>query len=797
MPISPTYPGVYVEEVPSGVRTITGVGTSIALFLGRTMQGEVSQPTLCLSEAAFERAFSTDATLSDLPRSVNLFFGNGGTSCWVMRILGAGHAPASVTLENEANNIVLKATATSDGVVGNDIRIAITYNSADPEGSFNLEVFSWTTDSRGQLVKTGRELYTNLTMDQTNNSTYAPTVVSQSSLITLQDVAVRNPRSGFSQSGFPLAANTFPDLQGAVVGIFGKALGLTTNHLLMSVDGGAFADFDLSSVDVAGSANQGALELAIQTALNNQLLGTTKVTVNFIAGPSDTQGGARAPFGKTAFLRITSNKSDNFNADVRIMPAAAGDVAVLLGLGAGQGGIEVPVSSKYRPAPTGVTMLCDPLAANPQFVTFGALLQNQVTNLLIGAKTIPLSLITVQTVPPGTAPIFEDQNAGSDGVREKLGIMRDAINAFANSDPTFAWQAAVIGTRLMLTPTAPGDNNIGTIASTPGAQNIGNLFETNVRYYSLGTGGAAKFQTAPVDGNNGGTLALSDYANAYPIIDQEVDLFNLMVLPADADSAAPNPLTINGPASVFCQQRRALLLIDAPKSWQQVTDALSGMGAARIGLVKDASALFFPWITIQNGVGTVNVGPSGAVAGVMARIDATRGVWKAPAGTEADIREITNVQQRYSDGDNGFLNPRAINTIRVFPDGIVIWGSRTVDGDDDFGSEYKYIPVRRLAYFLEESLYRGLKWVVFEPNDEPLWAQIRLNVGAFMHEQFRKGAFAGATPSLAYFVKCDQDTTTQDDQNLGIVNIVVGFAPLKPAEFVLIQLQQMAGQIGV
>lgn len=116
-------------------------------------------------------------------------------------------------------------------------------------------------------------------------------------------------------------------------------------------------------------------------------------------------------------------------------------------------------------------------------------------------------------------------------------------------------------------------------------------------------------------------------------------------------------------------------------------------------------------------------------------------------------------------------------------------------GADAAADEYKYIPVRRLALFIEESLYRGTQWVVFEPNDEPLWAQIRLNLGAFMQTLFRQGAFQGITPREAYFVKCDKETTTQNDINLGVVNIIVGFAPLKPAEFVIIKIQQMAGQI--
>ena len=182
---------------------------------------------------------------------------------------------------------------------------------------------------------------------------------------------------------------------------------------------------------------------------------------------------------------------------------------------------------------------------------------------------------------------------------------------------------------------------------------------------------------------------------------------------------------------------------------------------------------------------------------MIARTDATRGVWKAPAGLDADARRRRGARrpahrrrERPSQPARRQLPARAA---RRRPH---VWGARTLDGADRHASEWKYLPVRRTALFLEESLYRGTQWVVFEPNDEPLWAQIRLNVGAFMNNLFRQGAFEGTTPKDAYFVKCDAETTTQDDVNLGIVNIVVGFAPLKPAEFVVIKLQQMAGQTG-
>src|SRR6185369_12803201 len=211
------------------------------------------------------------------------------------------------------------------------------------------------------------------------------------------------------------------------------------------------------------------------------------------------------------------------------------------------------------------------------------------------------------------------------------------------------------------------------------------------------------------------------------------------------------------------------------------------------------AALYFPCVLesdpLLNGQIDTFV-PCGIIAGVMARTDTSRGVWKAPAGLDAALNGIAGLDVNLNDGENGVLNPLAINCLRFFPaSGRVVWGARTLRGADQLADEYKYVPVRRLALYIEESLYRGTQWVVFEPNDEPLWAQIRLNVGAFMHGLFRQGAFQGQTPKDAYFVKCDKETTPQDQINLGIVNIIVGFAPLKPAEFVVIKIQQMAGQI--
>lgn len=272
-----------------------------------------------------------------------------------------------------------------------------------------------------------------------------------------------------------------------------------------------------------------------------------------------------------------------------------------------------------------------------------------------------------------------------------------------------------------------------------------------------------------------------------------IDLFNLLCVPG-----VTNAGTLAG-LQKFCRDRRAFLIADSEHAGTTL-DTLESKGP--VGLTGNDSinaAFYFPWVSapdpLQEGRLT-DFPPSGFMAGIYARTDSTRGVWKAPAGTEATLNGASGPTVTLTNDENGVLNPKAVNCIRNFPIyGTIAWGARTLQGNDERGSEWKYIPVRRTALFIEESLFRATQWVVFEPNDEPLWAQIRLNVGAFMHDLFRQGAFQGTSPKDAYFVKCDKETTTQSDINQGVVNIVVGFAPLKPAEFVVIKLQQMAGQI--
>jgi phage tail sheath protein FI len=281
---------------------------------------------------------------------------------------------------------------------------------------------------------------------------------------------------------------------------------------------------------------------------------------------------------------------------------------------------------------------------------------------------------------------------------------------------------------------------------------------------------------------------------------QKADLFNLLCIPPLTHDGDLGTQTRNA-AAAYCEKRRALFIVDPLRGWATHAAAITGVDDTTnfMSARSKNAALFFPLARSpdpQRDGQLTEFAPCGIVAGIMARTDGTRGVWKAPAGTDATLNGVSELTVKLTDRENGQLNPIGVNCLRSFPViGQVVWGSRTLVGADQLANEWKYIPVRRTALYIEESVYRGTQWVVFEPNDEPLWAQIRLNIGAFMQNLFRQGAFQGKTPQEAYFVKCDKETTTQNDINLGIVNIIVGFAPLKPAEFVVIYLQQMAGQI--
>jgi len=273
----------------------------------------------------------------------------------------------------------------------------------------------------------------------------------------------------------------------------------------------------------------------------------------------------------------------------------------------------------------------------------------------------------------------------------------------------------------------------------------------------------------------------------------KVDVFNLMVIPGVSHAG------ILSNALTFCERKQAFLIADAPSNY--TVDAIVQTPTILDIIPKSTNgALYFPYLTSLDPLtgATIPIPPSGTVAGVFARTDTNRGVWKAPAGLETTLRNVTGVvaEGRMTDKQAGVLNEEAVNAIRTFPGvGSVVFGARTLVAKNLSFQQWKYVPVRRMALFIEQTLYRNLGWALFEPNDVPLWTALRTSVDAFMLSLFRQGAFQGTKPSEAFLVQCDSSTTTQADIDNGRVNIVVGFRPLKPAEFVIVKISQLAGQV--
>jgi phage tail sheath protein FI len=415
-------------------------------------------------------------------------------------------------------------------------------------------------------------------------------------------------------------------------------------------------------------------------------------------------------------------------------------------------------------------------------------------NLQIGIDT--------NTYPSGTG-LFNLVVRQVDSITKPTQVLNSEIYrnlSMSTSSPSYAIGVVnAVSALIQLT-----DLGTGTAPATTGSDVISPISNpTSTVYTAVGTAATpANDGTAP-DAN-----ALENGIQALDRIDPYI--FNILCLPAAVNLVKAGAVDAAGIAGVyanaaaFCDKKRAMLLVDIPATINSPSSTVSTGVVSWVnslgsnGFEPDAnSAIYFPRLQIPDPLNQGrprNVGVSGTMAGIWASTDANRGVWKSPAGIDATVSGAT-LAYVMNDADSGSINPLGINGLRNFKTyGNVTWGARTMQGADQLASQWAYIAVRRTALYLEESLFEGLKWVVFEPNDTPLWSQIRLNVTSFMQNLFRQGAFQGSSAASAYFVKCDSETTTQTDINSGVVNILVGFAPLKPAEFVVLQIQQMAGQ---
>jgi phage tail sheath protein FI len=668
MPITPTYPGVYVEEIPSGVHTITGVATSIAAFIDTFERGPVDYAVHLLSLSDFERTMGGLDTTSEASYAIQQFFLNGGSDAYAVRVADSTaqaaaidvldaplpSPPAAKSFTATAGQMIGTRLLRNPGAWGNNVRLELDYDTTDPTTQFNLSVSE--VDATGSVLQS--EVFRNLNMTA-GDPAYAVDVVNSGSRIIFLAAAAsaQRPAATGTLSGVLPAPLPGTVKDGAKFNITTKVDGTTANYICtLQLPTAAPTDYP-GLRPYLEAAIRGAKPAGSTDPPNNPML--TGATVQLI--------------GKR--LRILAGRGgSNFSPNSILTTAVAG---------------------------------ADPLAKD-------LMLDTTSTN-----KPIP----NIQQYSLNGKAVGAQQN-GKEG----------------KIDITQIDDASIRG----------------------------------------------------LEASKTGLYALDD-----------VDLFNILCIPAATRGGTSVKLTdgkvtaIISEATAYCDKHRAMLIVDIPQSVKDVPSMQTWM-MQNDTLRHRNLAIYFPRVRIPdplNGGRLRDVGPSGTSAGVWAATDVSRGVWKAPAGVDTQLRNVPQLVYNLVDRENGVLNPLGINCLRNFPIyGHVTWGARTLYGSDVQASEWKYLPVRRLALFLEESLFRGTKWVVFEPNAEPLWAQIRMNVTSFMHDLFRQGAFQGKTPEQAYLVKCDSEINTQFEIDRGIVNILVGFAPLKPAEFVILQIQQLAGQ---
>ncbi|THB66103.1 MAG: phage tail sheath family protein [Gammaproteobacteria bacterium] len=306
-------------------------------------------------------------------------------------------------------------------------------------------------------------------------------------------------------------------------------------------------------------------------------------------------------------------------------------------------------------------------------------------------------------------------------------------------------------------------------------------------------------EVALAGGGNGSNADNDDYDDTFALFEKIRDI-NIICLPGKWWNSS-NKAVIDS-AVAHCEKMKSrMVIVDTPpgvelEKEKDVTD---------LGLpTKTYCATYYPWAQVANpyynaetnpgAAKNVLVQPSAFAAGIWAKTDSRRGVWKAPAGVETGILGLNALEFVVEDAEQDYLNPLGINALRSLPAyGSVVWGARTLATKAD--PEWRYVPVRRTAMYIEQSIYNGIQWAVFEPNNDNLWSSLRVNIDSFMNGLFRAGAFQGTKASDAFFVRCGLgDTMTQGDIDRGQVIAVVGFAPLKPAEFVILRIQQKVGQ---
>ncbi|MBW4518176.1 MAG: phage tail sheath subtilisin-like domain-containing protein [Scytolyngbya sp. HA4215-MV1] len=817
-------PGVYVEEVDTGSKPIEGVSTSTAGMVGITAWGPESVATLVTAFSDFQRQFGgylNDTAYPNawyLPHAVEGFFTNGGKRLYIVRILPSTATSAATYLVDQALPSTVKTTLAKDAVTENP---EITLDPAvDVTKIIEGMVFKLDEGPFAEYVRTAEKAKdvagvktVKLERPLSRNHVKGATLNERKILLKVQaidrgdwgntlQVTPDDDESLLETSVVADAANGQPKVilnttqgiePGTILDFFiqkivsertvlltttlGKSVKRGTPVRLKAKDG-TLTDWEtivtkdakdtdkaisLESIEKLGKDDKVALlfddgtqsekqvesiEIKLNEALGEDLTVAstvasvrgsrvdTKLTAD-VAKTSKTialERGAGVEPGSTLILRLLQEKVASIDQKV---------VTV-------DGTLDIPVKAGWLVRTREFKLRVDCIQTNPLTRQKRIVMSETHRHLSLDPRHSRYVVRVIGAIPNGTTPLRPDGRTDGEGQLIRVADMA--------ADDT-AKKSLRLGPELVLgSPPIPlgltgGDDQIATLSDLDyiGQDNIDPQRRT-------------------------GLQALKN-----------IEEVSVVAIPGRTNQRVQEAVIDH------CElMRYRFAVLDSHEK-----DGMAQVQVQRSNYDTKYAALYYPWLAIPDPFpdnpqtqGNVSIPPSGNVMGIYARSDIERGVYKAPANEV--IRGIADLEVKLMKEQQDILNPRNINVLRNFREdnrGLRVWGARTLSSDPD----WKYVNVRRLFIFIEKSIDRGTQWVVFEPNDEPLWQRVKRVITAFLTQVWRDGALMGRKPEEAFFVKCDRTTMTQNDIDNGRLIIQVGIAPVKPAEFVIFRIGQWTG----
>lgn len=776
------HPGVYVEEISSGSKPIEGVGTSTAAFVGTATKGPVGKAELVQSFDDYNNQYGDIASENDaMGLAVQSFYLNGGKSAFICRLAGDGSSASlsSVNGQGTGSDPVITVTASSEGVWGDGVYFRV--NKPDQDALvFDLEIGHQT---KNKFVLD--EVFENLSM-RAEDSNYALLQVNgNSAYVTLSLADAADPDDAAEQ--YQAATLTGGELDSSNAAYFNANMsGEMSLTLNINGLGAEQITIDVPSLSLSppASANHDSDGGKVATAIRDSVRALS------LDAPHQAFD---CTYNTTSHRFVLTSAEDKSSASLEIYDGVlagllsidSSKMAVLTGDGVANG------ATKFSSMGTGIPSLSAPLSLTLNIDGHGdfevILDRDQITLIGKNAEDGNAVARTIQTVVRAynrEVPAYKDFKCTY--VSNKF-VLTSGSSSSQQSSLTVSTSPLAVFLKVFS----------NTPEMVPGRQIVQGTAQV-IPVHDLGT----QDEGVRLAGGSENPATANDFTDFYDSILRKVRDVSIMLVPGQhwADDGSGNPII--SATLAHCEKMKSRVLIIDPPPGLELDQAATVTGLSLPA--STYSVLYYPWVKVANPFyhaeknptadKTVPVAPSSFAAGMWSKTDGVRGVWKAPAGMGAGLRGAAGLEHIVEDGEQDQLNPLGVNCFRNMPGGgRVIWGARTLATKAD--PEWRYVPVRRTAIMIEQSLYNGIQWAVFEPNDHRLWSALRANIDNFMNGLFRAGAFQGQKASDAYFVRCGlDDTMTQAEIDAGQVIVVVGFAPLKPAEFVIVRIQQKVNQ---